>query len=94
MAKWKEIKEITTEDESKKTEKKTKKYTGQFAPLLKIHTDRLAQAKEMKDSAKILTAEYEIDRINELIDAKDKLMKKIRISNNAAEKEASLNEKN
>ena len=94
MAKWKEIKEITTEDESKKTEKKTKKYTGQFAPLLKIHTDRLAQAKEMKDSAKILTAEYEIDRINELIDAKDKLMKKVRRSNNAAEKEASLNEKN
>jgi len=67
MAKWKEIKEITTEDEPKKTEKKTKKYTGQFAPLLKIHTDRLAQAKEMKDSAKILTAEYEIDRINDLI---------------------------
>ena len=72
MEKWKEIKEITTEDEPKKTEKKTKKYTGQFAPLLKIHIDRLAQAKELNDSAKILTAEYEIDRINELIARENK----------------------
>jgi hypothetical protein len=72
MAKWKEIKEIKTKDEPKKTEKKTKKYTGQFAPLLKIHTERLEKAKELKDSATILTSEVEIDRINELIARENK----------------------
>jgi len=42
-------------------------HKSQFAPLVKIHYERLIAAEEAKDSAKILTTQYELDRLLNLI---------------------------
>ncbi len=48
------------------TEKK-KQVKSQFSSLLKIHKDRLAEAIENNNHDKILTSEFEIRRISQLM---------------------------
>ena len=82
MAKWKEIEEIKVKKQTKKEQKEEidnsvsvidilSIYDGthksQFAPLVKIHYERLIAAEEAKDSAKILTSQFELDRLLNLI---------------------------
>ena len=82
MAKWKEIEEIKVKKQTKKEQKEEidnsvsaidilSIYDGthksQFAPLVKIHYERLIAAEEAKDSATILTAQFELDRLLNLI---------------------------
>jgi len=42
-------------------------HKSSFAPLVKIHYDRLMEAEEAKDSAKILTSQFELDRLLQLV---------------------------
>ena len=82
MAKWKEIEEIKVKKQTKKEQKEEidnsvsaidilSIYDGthksQFAPLVKIHYDRLMEATEAKNSAKILTSQFELDRLLQLV---------------------------
>lgn len=82
MAKWKEIKEIKVVKQTKQQQKEEIEnsvsaidilsiYDGthksQFAPLVKIHYERLIAAEEAKDSATILTSQFELDRLLQLV---------------------------
>ena len=82
MAKWKEIKEIKVVKQTKQQQKEEIEnsvsaidilsiYDGthksQFAPLVKIHYERLIAAEEAKDSAMILTSQFELDRLLQLV---------------------------
>jgi len=42
-------------------------HKSSFAPLVKIHYERLMAAEEAKDSAKILSTQFELDRLLQLV---------------------------